>query len=368
MESGSRYSEQWPKLRFAIRVCHTDVTEIRSDARRRKRFRESRSAFSTTVRQVPLSHRVLSANHIRHHVVEQGAGPVVLFLHGWPEGWYSWRHQLGAFADAGYHAVAPDLRGYGQTEAPLDVSQYRMREMVADAIGLLDAIGAKDAVVIGHDWGAAIAWHCALLHPDRFRAVAALSVPFTPRAPAAPTAIFRRRFQGQFFYILYFQEPGVAEAELDANPRRSLRLIYYAASADAPAAPAFLGKPARAKLLDGMIDPPVLPSWLTEQDLDAYAVDFEKAGFRGGLNRYRNMDRDWEETADLAQAKVLVPALFMVGAKDLGLRSRSDAVETTKRHVVDLRDAVVLPDVGHWIQQEAPTQTNAALLAFLRGL
>jgi pimeloyl-ACP methyl ester carboxylesterase len=379
------YSEQWPSYVFAISMCR--VPSPRSDPenedrrcsrtsgpvtenafRRPVTFHEWPRPSSTKVGRVPITHRILSANRIRHHVAEQGDGPVVLLLHGWPEGWYSWRHQLGALANAGYHAVAPDLRGYGQTDAPADVSQYRMREMVADAVGLIDALGAKDAVVVGHDWGAAIAWQCAVLQPQRFRAVASLSIPFTPRAPAAPTAIFRRRFEGQFFYILYFQEPGVAEAELDADPRRSLRLIYYAASGDAPPAPGFAGKPAGAKLLDGMIDPPELPAWLTEQDLDVYATDFAKAGFRGGLNRYRNMDRDWEETAELAGARVAIPALFIVGAKDLGLALKSDAVETTKKHVDDLRGAIVLPGIGHWIQQEGPAQTNEALLAFLRSL
>jgi len=315
-----------------------------------------------------MDHRFLSANGIRHHVVEQGSGPLVLLLHGWPEGWYSWRHQLGALAEAGYRAVAADVRGYGQTDAPADVAQYRMREMVGDAVGLVDALGEADAVVVGHDWGAAIAWQCALRRPDRFRAVAALSVPFTARAPAPPIAIFRKRFEGRFFYMLYFQQPGVAEAELEADPRRSLRLIYYAASGEAPAAPGFFGKPAGAKLLDGMVDPPALPAWLTEDDLDLYATDFARAGFRGGLNRYRNMDQDWEELADLAGAKVQTPALFIVGAKDLGMTLRPDAVEAMRKHVVDLRDALVVPGAGHWIQQEAPAQTNEALIAFLRGL
>jgi pimeloyl-ACP methyl ester carboxylesterase len=317
---------------------------------------------------VPLVHRTVVANGIRHHVVEQGTGPLVLLLHGWPEGWYSWRHQLGALAEAGYRAVAPDVRGYGQTDAPAEVSRYGMRDMVGDAAGLVEALGAKDAVVVGHDWGAAIAWHCALLRPDRFRGVAALSVPLTPRSPAPPMAILRKRFAGQFFYMIHFQEPGVAEAELEVDVRRSLRLVYYAASGDAAVGPGFFGKPAGARLLEGMVDPPVLPAWLTEHDLDVYAADFARAGFRGGLNRYRNMDSDWEDLAELADARVRIPALFVVGEKDLTFVLRPKGVEDTRQRCDDLREGVVLPGVGHWVQQEAPEKTNEILLRFLRGL
>lgn len=316
---------------------------------------------------MPLAHRFLDANGIRHHVVEQGAGPLVLMLHGWPEGWYSWRHQLAAVADAGYRAVAPGVRGYGQTDAPAEVARYGMRDMVADAAGLVEALGEESAVIVGHDWGAAIAWHCALLRPDRFRAIAALSIPLPTRSPVPPMAVFRKRFQGQFFYMLYFQEPGVGEAELEADVRRSLRLIYFAASGDARPGPGFFGKPAGARLLDGMVDPPVLPPWLTEEDLDVYAADFARTGFRGGLNKYRAMDRDWEDLADLADAKVEIPALFIAGERDMSMM-RPTAIEDMKKRVPDLRAAIVLPGEGHWIQQEAPAQTNEALLAFLRGL
>jgi pimeloyl-ACP methyl ester carboxylesterase len=301
-------------------------------------------------------------------VVEHGTGPLVLLLHGWPEGWYSWRHQLSALGDAGYRAVAPDVCGYGQTDAPLEVSRYAMRELVADVVGLVDALGERDAVVIGHDWGANIAYSCALLHPDRFRAVAGLSVPLLGHPPAPPLAILRKRFEGTFFYMLYFQEPGVAEAELDADPRRSLRLIYYAACGDAPQPLGFFGKPVGAGLLAGMIDPPALPPWLTEEDLDFAAAEFARSGFRGGLNRYRNMDRDWTELAALADTKVKVPAVFISGERDLSLVLRPDAIEATRKRAVDLRAAVIVPGAGHWIQQERPAETSAALLAFLAGL
>jgi pimeloyl-ACP methyl ester carboxylesterase len=313
-------------------------------------------------------HRALFANGIHHHVAEQGAGPLVLLLHGWPEGWYSWRHQLGALARSGYRAVATDVCGYGQTDAPLDVARYAMRELVADAAGIVEALGERQAVVVGHDWGASIAWHCALLRPDRFRAVAGLSVALTPRPSAPPMAIFRRRFEGKFFYMLYFQEPGVAEAELEADPRRSLRLVYYSASGEGAQPLAFAGKAPGLGLLDGMVDPPALPPWLTERDLDSCAAEFARAGFRGGLNRYRNMDRDWTDLADFADAKIEMPALFLAGANDLTLALRPDAIAAMKPRVLDLRAAVVVPGAGHWIQQERPAETNEALLSFLGGL
>jgi pimeloyl-ACP methyl ester carboxylesterase len=316
---------------------------------------------------VALTHRFVDANGLRHHVVEQGSGPLVLLLHGWPEGWYSWRHQLEALARAGFRAVAPDVRGYGRTDAPAEVHGYRIRDLVADAAGLVEALGEKTAVVVGHDWGAVIAWHCALLRPDVFRAVAALSIPLPVRSPVPPMAVFRKRFEGQFFYMLYFQEPGVAEAELEADVRRSLRLVYYAASGDARPGPGFFGKPAGARLLDGMVDPPVLPDWLTEQDLDVYAADFARAGFRGGLNKYRAMDLDWHDLESLAGAKVEIPALFVAGERDMAIM-RPTAIEDMAKRVPQMRAAIVLPGKGHWVQQEASAEVSDALTKFLAGL
>jgi pimeloyl-ACP methyl ester carboxylesterase len=314
-----------------------------------------------------LEHRFVTANGIRHHVVEQGRGPLVLLVHGFPEGWHSWRHQLATLSDAGYRAVAYDVRGYGQTDAPADVAAYRMRLLVADAAGLVEALGEERAVVVGHDWGAVIAWHCALLRADRFRAVAAMSIVYEGRPPAPPIAMYRKRFEGRFFYILYFQEPGIAEAELEADVRRSLRLVLYSESGEAAAGKSSAGESARARLLDGMVDPPVLPAWLSEADLDAYATDFARHGFRGPLNRYRCMDADWEDLSELAGAKVSIPALFITGALDGSFKLRGpDAIARMRAAVPDLRDALVIPGAGHWIQQERPAETSAALISFLR--
>jgi pimeloyl-ACP methyl ester carboxylesterase len=312
---------------------------------------------------------LVQANGIQHHVVEAGAGPLVLMLHGWPETSRCWRHQIDAIANAGFHAVAPDVRGYGDTDAPADVAAYRMTVLVADAVGIVEALGEKQAVVVGHDWGASIAWECARRRPDVFRAVAALSVPLTPRAKAPPTEILGKRFDGSFFYMLYFQKPGVAEAELERDVRRSLRLIYYAASGDAKTpGVGFAFKPPGSGLLEGMVEPPALPAWLTPEDMDSLAGAFERSGFRGPLNRYRAMDLDWSETEATGASPVTVPAIFIAGDRDMTVMLASNAIERMREMVPDLRRVVIIPEGGHWIGQEKPTEVNEALVGFLRSL
>jgi pimeloyl-ACP methyl ester carboxylesterase len=312
-----------------------------------------------------VTHRQIKTNGINMHIAEAGEGPLVLMLHGFPELWYSWRHQLPALAEAGYHAVAPDVRGYGQSDAPREIEAYSMKEHVADAIGVLDALGADTAVVIGHDWGAPMAWNSAVLHPERYRAVVGLSVPFLQRSPAPPTQLFKQAFQDNFFYMLYFQEPGVAEKELEADPRTSLRTFLCAASGDAVPA-GFLGKKKGDLFLTGMPNPETLPGWLTEADVDYYADEFRRTGFRGGLNRYRNMDRDWQELPQLDGAKVTQPALFIGGTKDGVLAFTSQ--EAMKANCSDLRGLVMIEGAGHWTQQERPAEVNVALIEFLKGL
>jgi len=315
-----------------------------------------------------ITDRTVETNGIRLHIAEAGAGPLVLFLHGWPESWYSWRHQLPAVAAAGFHAVAPDVRGYGDSDKPGAIEAYSMRTMVADYVGLLDALGEPTAVVVGHDWGAPMAYHCALLAPERFRAVVGMSVPYTGRPSAPPLETFAQIFKDSFFYIDYFQQAGVAEKELEADVRRSMKLILYAASADAPPAPGFAGKPKGAGLLDGMTDPATLPAWLTEADLDVYAGEFAKSGFRGPINRYRNMDRDWHELPQLAGAHIKQPCLFVAGEKDGVIAMNPQGIETMKANCDDMRGVVMIPGAGHWTQQERPTETNAALMSFLKDL
>lgn len=314
-----------------------------------------------------VTHRSVRSNGINVHIAEAGGGPLVVLLHGVPELWYSWRHQLLALADGGYHAVAPDLRGYGGTDAPEAIERYSMRQMTADIIGLLDALDSETAVLVGHDWGAQIAWACAELSPQRVAALVALGIPYHPRPPVPTTALLRQFAGGRFNFGLAFQEPGVAEAELEADVRRSLRRFLFALSGDAPPDVVpylFTTKPADARILDGMPDPATLPAWLTEADLDVYARAYARTGFRGALNRYRNVDRDWEELPQVGAVGVTQPALFVGGERDTAVLFGS--LEPVKAAVPKLRKIVLLPGCGHWTQQEHPTEVNAALLAFLR--
>jgi pimeloyl-ACP methyl ester carboxylesterase len=310
-----------------------------------------------------ISHRHLDVDGITLHVAEAGAGPTVVLLHGFPELWYSWRHQLSALAAAGYHAVAPDLRGYGESSRPDPVGDYAMTSMVGDVIGLLDALGADAASVVGHDWGAHIAWTLAQLHPERVSSLAALSVPLQPRPLVPPTQILRAMGQQRFNWALYFQELGVAEAEMETDARRTLRLIFFALSGDAPTGLAerlLTGLPAGSRLLDPIPEPEHLPAWLSGDDLDVYTAAFVNTGFTGALNRYRNLDRDW---ADLADARPIErPVLFLGGAVDSATRFVDH--QYMEQAVPDLA-RVILPRCGHWIQQEQPRQVSHELVAFL---
>ena len=260
---------------------------------------------------VEIAHRTIEANGLRIHFAEAGEGPLVLLCHGWPKSWYSWRHQLRALAEAGYHAVAPDMRGYGQTDRPEAMEQYTVFHLVGDMVALVEALGADKAVIAGHDWGAPVAWHAAQFRPDRFRAVMALSVPFRPRGSVRPTSRMRQT-ENSLLYQLYFQTPGAAEAELERDPRGSIRRILYWASGDAPALAETM-VPRGGGLLSVTIDPERLPSWLTEADIDFYAGEFGRAGFRGGLNWYRNIDRNWELTAPFAGMGVTVAGALCRG-------------------------------------------------------
>jgi epoxide hydrolase A/B len=309
------------------------------------------------------THRFVNANGIRIHIAEQGRGPVVLMCHGFPESWYSWRHQLPALADAGFHAVAPDMRGYGQTDRPKEIDQYTVLHLVGDLIGVLDALKVDTAVIVGHDWGASVAWQAALLRPDRFRAVVALSVPFRPRGSARPTSAMPH--QGDtWYYQLYFQKAGVAEAELDRDPRDTIRRVFLGEGA--------LGGmvPRNGGWLTGRVAAPSLPSWLTEEDIDFYAAEFKRAGFRGGLNYYRNLDRNWELLAAYDGARINVSALFITGDRDpvLAFPGMDAAIKDLRTSVPRLRKSIVLADCGHRMQQERPREVNAAMLEFLKSL
>jgi pimeloyl-ACP methyl ester carboxylesterase len=317
-----------------------------------------------------IAHRFIETNGIRMHIAEAGKGPLVVLCHGFPESWYSWRHQLTALSDAGYHVVAPDQRGYGQTDRPEAIDAYTQLHLVGDIVGLLDALGEETAVIAGHDWGAPVAWNSALLRPDRFRAVVGLSVPNSGRGNVRPTEAFKTAFGDNFFYILYFQTPGVAEHELRKDVRTAVRKFLYSASGDSP--DTFRQpRPKTIGFLDQMVEPKALPPWLTEADVDFYTAEFERTGFRGGLNWYRNMDRTWELMGPWAGAKITVPALFIAGERDgvIAMSGGKDAVMANlKRTVPNLKDAILLPGCGHWTQQERPAEVSAAMIAFLKGL
>jgi pimeloyl-ACP methyl ester carboxylesterase len=327
------------------------------------------------VNETTIRHRQVHVGELSMHIAEAGAGPLVLLCHGFPECWYSWRHQLTALAEAGYHAVAPDMRGYGRTSAPEPVEAYTMMHLVGDMTGLLGALGQQQAVIVGHDWGSMVAWSAALLRPDRFRAVVGMSVPFMPRLPVKPTAMMKAMAGDRFLYILYFQEPGKAEAELDPRAREMMRGMLYTASGSVD--PSHIRRlvelPKTARFLDAMIQPEKLPDWLREEDLEVYVAEFERTGFRGGLNWYRNFDRNWELLAPFADLRVRVPALFVGGLRDAVVTGPEFAGEGPLVKMLgsfcdDLRGKVLIEGAGHWNQQEAPDETNAALLGFLAGL
>lgn len=310
--------------------------------------------------------RRVATNGISLNVAEQGQGPLVLMLHGFPESWYSWRHQFAALAEAGYHAVAPDMRGYGGSDKPNEISAYNQVEVVADIIGLIPALGAETAVVIGHDWGAPTAWNAAAQNPERVRAVGALSVPFSPRPDAPPLDTLRTLFKGQFFYQLYFQEPGVAEAEFEADIRTALRKFLFLGSGQADLG-GLATKGPDDDLLSSLPDPEVLPPWLTDADLDFYTGEFERSGFRGPLNYYRNLNLTWRLTEG-APSSIRQPALFVAGEKDGVILMAAEALKKLPERVPNLRTNELLPGIGHWTQQEAPEAVNPLLIRFLRSL
>lgn len=330
-----------------------------------------------TARGTDITHRMVATNGINLHIAEAGEGPLVLLLHGFPELWYSYRHQLPALAAAGYHAVAPDVRGYGESNKPYPVEAYAMKEHIADCLGLLDALGEDTAVIVGHDWGAPMAWNSAALHPDRYRAVVGMSVPYLPRGPVPPLQMMKAMFQDNFFYILYFQEEGVAEAEFESDVAHSMRLFIWGASGEARSITGFAsvmaGKKADAKLFEGVPDlvfdgvPNVdgLPPWMNQADLDYFVERFKKGGFRGPINRYRNMDRDWEQLPELQDKKIEQPALFLYGTAD-GVMSFAP-MDPMKQLVPNLK-IVPFEGAGHWTQQERPEDTNRELISFLDSL
>jgi pimeloyl-ACP methyl ester carboxylesterase len=317
-----------------------------------------------------VTHRMIETNGIRLHVAEQGEGPLVILCHGFPECWYSWRHQLGALAKAGFRAVAPDLRGYGRSDRPEEVEKYTILDNIGDIVGLVDALGVQQAVIAGHDVGAPIAWEAALLRPDRFRAVIALSTPFRPRGfgTSVPPTTLMPQNENAVFYQLFLQTPE-AEAALGRDLRRTFRSQFYALSGDRPPSEGggFAGgmMPRKGALL---ADPASLPAWIKESDIDVYVAAFTRSGLRGPLSWWRNIDRSWELLGPFAGASVTVPALYIAGDRDFVAGAYSQFIGKQSEMVPKLRPAIMLPGCGHWTQQERAPQVSAAMIEFLRSL
>lgn len=317
-----------------------------------------------------IDHLTVKANGLDFHVATTGAGPLVVLAHGFPELWYCWRHQMTALAEAGYRVVAPDMRGYGGTDAPASVDQYSIFHLVGDLVALVGAMGAETAHLVGHDWGAGVSWQAAMMRPDIFRTLTCMSVPFQPRREGRPPiaamrAIAEAKGLGEF-YILRFQEEGAAEREFEADLDATFRIM--AGSAGSGHAPEHgfrlyteKGKP----FLLGAPVPERLPRWLTEADLAVFVDAYRRNGFRGPLNWYRNIDRNWELTAPWQGATIPQSTLYITGAED-HVRDWAHAAEEGMRDwVPGLADLVVVPGAGHWVHQEAPEAVNRALISFL---
>jgi len=317
----------------------------------------------------PSTHeRRVATNGIELHVVEAGQGFPVVLAHGFPDLSYSWRHQIPVLADAGYHVLAPDQRGYGRSDRPSAVEDYDILHLTDDLVGLLDDIGAERAVFVGHDWGAMVAWHLVLLHPQRVAGVMGLSVPFVPRPAAPPTELMRAIFAGRFFYFLYFQEPGVADADLAADTGETMRRMLAGLQVDHADGGELSGlsAPDGTGFVDRLPPVPTLPDWLSQEELDHYTAEFTRTGFTGGINWYRNVDRSWALTPQLDGVNVRVPAAFITGSADpVALMSPAAVMDG---RLDDERGRLVVEGAGHWVHQQAPAEVNAELLRFLGGL
>lgn len=317
-----------------------------------------------------MTHRFVETNGIRMHIAEAGQGPLVVLLHGFPECWYTWRHQFTVLVEAGYHVVAPDQRGYGQTGSSREaVEKYTRLHLAGDIIGLLDELGEQRTVVVGHDWGAVVAWDLAMMRPDRVRGVVALNFPYLPRGKTYFTIT---SVPGGTFYSHYFQQQGQAEVEMEQDVRLFLRKMYYTVSGEAPeqVSTAFSVVPTGTRFVDCLSNTEVLPGWLTEQDLDYCAQQFEQTGFRGALSWYRAMQLNWELMGAWTNAPILTPALYIMGERDvvISFPGYSQVVANMRPAVPQLKEMILLPGCGHWTQQERPEEMNSALINFLKSL
>ena len=311
---------------------------------------------------------VLEVGTIRMRVASQGSGPLVLLCHGFPESWYSWKHQLAALADAGFHAVAPDMRGYGGTDAPADPDSYTMLHHIGDMVELVRLLGERQAVIVGHDWGAPVAWNAALVRPDLFRAVVGMSVPFTP--PSRLDLFTALEKNGvRHFYMQYFQTPGVAEAELEADVEAAILRMLFTMSGEGPGLAGGMMRPGTG-FIENTTAPERLPDWLSNDELAYVAGEFKRTGFRGGLNWYRAIRRTSEVLAPWRGGVIGQPSLFIAGSRDDVLRypGLAGRIKTLGEVLPGLRGSHILDGAGHWIQRERAAAVSQLLVEFLRGL
>jgi pimeloyl-ACP methyl ester carboxylesterase len=323
-----------------------------------------------TAQPVPgVTLKTAKANNIHMRYAEIGSGPLVLFCHGWPESWYSWRHQLTAVNAAGFRCVAPDMRGYGGTEAPEPIDQYTLHHLVGDMAELVKTLGESKATIVGHDWGAPVAWHAALWRPDLFPAVCAMSVPYAPPGYVDILSALEKLGINDF-YLQYFQKPGVPEAELQQDIRSALRRLYFTAGGKLEEKGKGFARLTGGTLLANTVDPPTLPAWLSEADLDYYTQEFSRTGFRGGLNWYRNLRRNWELGGPWRGQPIRQPSLFIAGSRDGVLRfpAAQSQLDAYPKTLPGLRGSHIIDGAGHWVQQEAPAEVNKLLIDFLKGL
>lgn len=318
-------------------------------------------------------HSFIQINGIKIHVAEEGEGDLVILCHGFPECWYSWRYQINVIAEAGFQVIAPDLRGYGQSDCPISIDAYDILQLTEDIAGLVRAYKKEKAIIVGHDWGAVLAWHCVLLKPDIFYGLVLLSVPYIPRTKdlISPIDKMKKISEKNLFYQLYFQKPGLAEKEFEKNIRKTLLKLFYSASGEAYPSNSwnpFLPEP--NKFFSDKKISEKLPSWLTPLEFDYFVKEFERTGFRGGLNWYRNIERNWKLTSCLTEKQIEQPTLFIGGKADpiMSIAMYEEAFDNLERNIPNLEQKILLSDGGHWIQQECANPLNKSLVDFLKEI
>jgi len=317
------------------------------------------------------NHCFADVNGIRMHYIDEGQGPLVILLHGFPYLWYMWRRQIVALAGAGYRVVAPDQRGFGQTDRPESIKAYDISQSVGDMVGLMTALGETSAVIVGHDLGAWVAQAAAMMRPDLFSGLVMLNTPVPPRGKVKPTVVLRAMANGRVYHHLYFQQVGKPDRELAADPRKTLRSVYYSISGDATGKERWrLFIEPSEPILNAFTEPKEFPSWLSPRAIDYYVDEYARTGFTGALNYYRCRDRNWEITSFLDGAVVRQPSMFIGGAADPSLepveiRALYDRLDT---YLPGLWKKVLLPGVGHSAAEESADQVNDLLVAFLGQL